>query len=68
MCKCSYNCTCAVVVILGTYAVVVILFTCAFVVIIEPQVWRSGTVVRLLDFGPRGPWFEPWPVQISLWP
>ena len=21
-----------------------------------------------LDFGPRGPWFEPRPVHISLWP
>ena len=30
--------------------------------------WRSGAVVRALDFGPRGPWFEPRPVHISLWP
>ena len=30
--------------------------------------WRSGAVVRVSDFGPRGPWFEPWPVHISLWP
>ena len=30
--------------------------------------WRSGAVVRASDFGPRGPWFEPWPVHISLWP
>ena len=29
---------------------------------------RSGAVVMVLDFGPRGPWFEPWPVHISLWP
>ena len=28
--------------------------------------WPS--VVRASDFGPRGPWFEPWPVHISLWP
>ena len=33
------------------------------------QSWRrSGAVVRVLDFGPRGPWFEPRPVHISLWP
>ena len=30
--------------------------------------WRSGAVVRASDFGPRGPWFEPRPVHISLWP
>ena len=30
--------------------------------------WRSGAVVRASDFGPRGPWFEPRPVQISFWP
>ena len=30
--------------------------------------WRSGAVVRVSDFGPRGPWFEPRPMQISLWP
>ena len=30
--------------------------------------WRSGAVVRVSDFGPRGPWFEPRPVHISLWP
>ena len=30
--------------------------------------WRSGAVVRASDFGPRGPWFEPQPVHISLWP
>ena len=30
--------------------------------------WRSGAVVRASDFGPRGPWFEPGPVYISLWP
>ena len=30
--------------------------------------WRSGVVVRVSDFGPRGPWFEPRPVHISLWP
>ena len=30
--------------------------------------WRSGAVVRALDFGPRGPWFDPLPVHISLWP
>ena len=29
---------------------------------------RSGAVVRASNFGPRGPWFEPWPVCISLWP
>ena len=29
--------------------------------------WRSGAVVRASDFGPRGPWFEPRPVHISLW-
>ena len=29
---------------------------------------RSGAVVRVSDFGPRGPWFEPRPVHISLWP
>ena len=28
--------------------------------------WRSGAVVRASDFGPRGPWFEPRPVHISL--
>ena len=28
----------------------------------------GGGVVRALDFGPRGPWFEPRPVHISLWP
>ena len=25
-------------------------------------------MVRASDFGPRGPWFEPRPVHISLWP
>ena len=30
--------------------------------------WRSGAVVRASDFGPRGPWFEPQPVHILLWP
>ena len=30
--------------------------------------WRSGAIVRASDFGPRGPWFEPRPVHISLWP
>ena len=30
--------------------------------------WQSGAVVRASDFGPRGPWFEPRPVHISLWP
>ena len=30
--------------------------------------WRSGAVVRASDFGPKGPWFEPRPVHISLWP
>ena len=30
--------------------------------------WQSGAVVRASDFGPRGPWFEPRPVLISLWP
>ena len=30
--------------------------------------WRSGAVVRASDFGPRGPWFEPRPMHISLWP
>ena len=29
---------------------------------------RSGAVIRVLDFGPTGPWFEPRPVHISLWP
>ena len=29
---------------------------------------RGGAVVRASDFGPRGPWFEPRPVHISLWP
>ena len=29
---------------------------------------RSGAVVRASDFGPKGPWFEPRPVHISLWP
>ena len=28
--------------------------------------WWSGAVVRASDFGPRGPWFEPWPVHILL--
>ena len=30
--------------------------------------WRGGAAVGALDFGPRGPWFEPQPVHISLWP
>ena len=30
--------------------------------------WRNGAVVRASDFGPRGPWFDPRPVHISLWP
>ena len=30
--------------------------------------WRRGAVVRASDCGPRGPWFEPRPVHISLWP
>ena len=30
--------------------------------------WRSGAVVRASDFGPRGPWFEPRPMHILLWP
>ena len=30
--------------------------------------WWSGAVVRASDFGPRGPWFEPRLVHISLWP
>ena len=36
--------------------------------IYEIRGWRSGAVVRASDFGPRGPWFEPRPVHISLWP
>ena len=28
----------------------------------------SDAVARVLDFGPRGPWFEPRPVHILLWP
>ena len=32
------------------------------------RAWRSGAVVRASDFGSRGPWFEPRPVHISLWP
>ena len=30
--------------------------------------WQSGAVVRASDFGQRGPWFDPRPVHISLWP
>ena len=30
--------------------------------------WRSGAVIRASEFGPRGPWFEPLSVHISLWP
>ena len=30
--------------------------------------WWTGAVVRASDFGPRGPWFKPRPVHISLWP
>ena len=32
----------------------------------EKERWRSGAVVRASEFGPRGPWFEPRPVHISL--
>ena len=28
----------------------------------------TGALVRALDFGPRGPWSEPWPVRCLLWP
>ena len=34
----------------------------------EQNVYHGGAVVRASDFGPRGPWFEPRPVHISLWP
>ena len=26
---------------------------------------RSGAVVRVLDFGPKDPWFKPCPVRLS---
>ena len=28
---------------------------------------RTGTVVSVGDYGPRGPWFESWPGRRSLW-
>ena len=28
----------------------------------------TGAVVRIADYGPRGPWFETWPGRRSLWP
>ena len=28
----------------------------------------TGAVVRASDFGPRGPWFDPRPVCLLLWP
>ena len=31
------------------------------------HMWLSGAVVRASDFEPRGPWFQPRPVHISLW-
>ena len=27
---------------------------------------RTGTVVRIADYGPRCPWFETWPGRRSL--
>ena len=29
---------------------------------------RTGAVVGIVDYGPRGPWFETWPGRRSLWP
>ena len=29
---------------------------------------RTGAVVSVADYGPRGPWFETWPGRRSLWP
>ena len=29
---------------------------------------RTGAVVRASDFGPRGPWFDSWPLLSLLWP
>ena len=31
-------------------------------------VGRTGAVVRVADYGPRGPWFETWPRHSLLWP
>ena len=32
------------------------------------KVGRTGTVVSVADYGPRGPWFETWPRHSLLWP
>ena len=40
----------------------------SFLAIMLNARWRSGAVVRASDFGPRGPWFKPRLVHISLWP
>ena len=29
---------------------------------------RTGAVVSVADYGPRGPWFETWPRHSLLWP
>ena len=31
-------------------------------------VGRTGAVVSVADYGPRGPWFETWPRHGLLWP
>ena len=31
-------------------------------------VGRTGAVVSVADYGPRGPWFETWPRHSLMWP
>ena len=36
--------------------------------VLKNTVGRTGTVVSVADYGPRGPWFETWPQHSLLWP
>ena len=47
------------------------IITSKFVVFFHGYIFyrgRTGAVVSIADYGPRGPWFETWSGRRSSWP